>query len=79
MNRVFVEAHREEKLPFICFDCCKLEARRRKRISMNHFLIRDEDSPQAITAESLDEALAQLGLDAADISKAEVMIAGSPA
>src|SRR5208283_4747253 len=45
---------------------------------MNHFLIRDmEDSPQAITAESLDEALAQLGLDAADISKAEVMIAGA--
>ena len=45
---------------------------------MNHFLIRDmQDSPQAITAESLDEALAKLELDANDISKAEVMIKGA--
>ena len=45
---------------------------------MNHFLIRDiQDSPQLATAETLDEALGQLGLDANDISRAEVMIAGA--
>jgi hypothetical protein len=45
---------------------------------MNRFLIRDaQDSPQLATAETLDEALAKLGLDADDISRAEVMIAGA--
>jgi hypothetical protein len=45
---------------------------------MNHYLIRDtQDSPQSVTAETLDEALAKLGLDANDISKAEVMIKGA--
>ena len=42
---------------------------------MNHFLIRDmQDSPQTTTAESLDQALTKLGLDADDVVKAEVMI-----
>jgi len=45
---------------------------------MNHYLIRDaQNSLQAVTAKTLDEALTQLGLDAADISRAEVMIAGA--
>jgi hypothetical protein len=45
---------------------------------MNHYLIRDaQDSPQAVTAETLDEALTKLGLDANDISRAEVMITGA--
>ena len=36
---------------------------------MNRFLIRDtQDSPQLATAETIDEALAQIGLDANDIS-----------
>ena len=45
---------------------------------MNHYVIRDlNDSPQSATAETLDEALATLGLDADGISKAEVMIKGA--
>lgn len=45
---------------------------------MNHYLIRDaQDSPQAVTAETLDEALQVLGLDPNDITKAEQMIDGA--
>ena len=45
---------------------------------MNHYVIRDlNDSPQSVTADTLDEALATLGLDANTISKAEVMIKGA--
>ena len=45
---------------------------------MNHYVIRDyQDSPQLVTADTLDEAITTLGLDANTISKAEVMIKGA--
>jgi enamine deaminase RidA (YjgF/YER057c/UK114 family) len=45
---------------------------------MNHYVIRDaNDSPQSTTAETLDSALAQIGLDADDVVKAEVMVKGA--
>ena len=45
---------------------------------MNHYVIRDlNDSPQSATADTLDEAITTLGLDANTISKAEVMIKGA--
>ena len=45
---------------------------------MNHYVIRDlNDSPQSATADTLDEAITTLGLDANTISKAEQMIPGA--
>jgi len=45
---------------------------------MNHYLIRDAlDSPHLATADTLDEALISLGLDANTITKAEQMIKGA--
>jgi len=78
VSRVFMEDHEDKSFPSFAWSVANYEARRWRRIDMNHYLIRDaQNSPQAVTAKTLDEALPQLGLDAADISRAEVMIAGA--